>query len=87
MQTLHLMSDGRVEVIGSYRLHEASKLGEEEDRIFHIIQKNRKDGSRLYWSCLVNVDSMQLQVIYPISDFTTPVNIKEYNRIEGDNSE
>jgi hypothetical protein len=58
-----LSSTGAIHVIGNYHLTHDCKLGKENDKIIHVIQKDLF-GSRLFWSCLVNLTQEKVQVLY-----------------------
>ena len=70
-----LSSTGRIEAIGCYTLTHSDQLGNKGDRIFHFIQRDLM-GSRLFWSYLINTDSMKVQKLYPTSDSAATEQIK-----------
>ncbi|MCK5305897.1 MAG: hypothetical protein KAJ66_02080 [Candidatus Omnitrophica bacterium] len=61
---LGLSSTGHIELIGNYRLTEDDEFGKQRHQILHFIQKDLL-GSRLFWSCLVNVDNYKVKILYP----------------------
>lgn len=65
LYSLGISSTGHVQLIGTYRLTEDSKFGEEGDLVFHFLQRDLF-GARLFWSCLVNVDSELTSVLYDV---------------------
>lgn len=77
VKKLGLSSTGSMQIIGSYRLTQDCKLGKDKDKIVHLIQKDLF-GARLFWSCLINVTSGKVQVLYRCQkpdDFGTIINI------------
>jgi hypothetical protein len=77
LMDLGLSSTGHIEAIGCYTLTRTNQLGKEGDRIFHFIQRDLM-GSRLFWSCLINTDSMKIQKIYPTSDLAASEQVKPF---------
>jgi hypothetical protein len=72
-------STGSIEVIGKYVLTAGNKLGNKDDKILHVIQKDLF-GTRLWWSCLVNVTQSKIQILYRCqhpNDFGTIVEIEK----------
>ncbi len=64
---LGISSTGKVLHVATYRLTETCDFGQQGDQVFHFVQKDLSD-SRLFWSCLVNVDSELTTVLYDLSD-------------------
>ena len=62
-----LSSTGTIKAIGKYHLTQNSKLGSEKDEIIHVIQQDL-GGSRLFWSCLVNLNQGKVLVLYRSGD-------------------
>ncbi len=63
---LGMSSTGSLQLIGVYRLTNPSEFGEKGDKVFHLLQQDLF-GDRLFWSCLVNVDSEMTRVLYDVN--------------------
>jgi hypothetical protein len=76
---LGLSSTGKIELIGNYRLTEDDEFGKLEQQVLHFIQRDLF-GSRLFWSCLINVDNYNTKLLYHVNIDTTKKPINSLNR-------
>ena len=63
---LGLSSTGHIELIGDYKLTDDNGFGKEGQRILHFIQRDLF-GSRLFWSCLINVKNNNTKILYHLN--------------------
>ena len=79
MMELGLSSTGKIELIGNYSLTEDDDFGKQGQQVLHFIQRDLF-GSRLFWSCLINVDNYNTRLLYHVNIDTTNKPINSLNR-------